>query len=172
MKIESINGQANPVFLARISYKPTIAKKIKNTEDGTEELVSKISEALKNHPSDVMIKTDIIMKNGLYGVRGQISSRHAMYRDVEPVENNGLSPIKNILRRILDPENKNCFNNIVGKNYSEFYDSWWAENISPVWSDISEKFRSKFISKDNHDKEFNQDFQEHRERTWYNLINK
>ena len=173
MKTNSINSTVKPAFAARLACSQgTMKTFVKNKADAnTREITLKIAEAFAKHPSDAVIKPDIVSKNGIYGTRGTISSRLAIYKDVEPVENDGTTPIKTILRRILDPENKNCFNKLVGERYSDIYDSWWNENISPIWDEINKNFRTKTMFKGNHDKDFNQDFQDRKERTWYRLLN-
>ena len=174
MKTNSVNSAACPAFSARLATAQGAMRNLMHNKADiySKELITKISEALKKHPSDVVIKPNIITKLGIYSTRGSITSRFATYNDVEPVENDGKAPIKNILRRILDPENKNCFNKLVGEKYSNIYDTWWNENIAPIWNEINENFRTKTMFKGNHDKDFNQDFQDRKERTWYRLLNR
>ena len=129
MKTNSVNSAACPAFSARLATAQGAMRNLMHNKAdiNSKELITKISEALKKHPSDVVIKPNIITKLGIYSTRGSITSRFATYNDVEPVENDGKAPIKNILRRILDPENKNCFNKLVGEKYSNIYDTWWNE---------------------------------------------
>ena len=58
----------------------------------------------------------------------------------------------------------------MGYRHNDIYDSWWNENISPIWNDINEKFRTKTFFDGNHDKEFNQDFRNRKEKTWQKLF--
>ena len=174
MKINSIDSANNPTFTARLACGRSHVKNFLNSNSidlNSKEMVIKIANALEKHPSDAVVKIDIIKKSGFYGTRGSVTSRFATYKDVEPVQNDGKTPIKNILRRILDPENKDCFNKLVGEKHSNIYNTWWNENIAPIWNEINENFRSKAFFKGNHDKEFNRDFQNRKEKTWYNLIN-
>ena len=173
MIVSSVNSTAMPVFKARLACTHNEMKnflKHKSDED-TISLVYKITDAFEKHPSNAVLRPSIQSKPGIYGTRGVISSRFATYTDVEPVENNSINPIKNIIRRMLDPENKNCLMNLLGTTNTEKHDSWWNENIAPIWNEINKSFRSKSFFKSNHDKEFNQDFQNRKEKTWYNLIN-
>ena len=80
-----------------------------------------------------------------------IHKNHCFLRKFENV-------IFNIFRRILDPENKKQFNRLVGEEYATVYESWWKENIAPIWEDINNNFREQTFFKKNYDKEFNADF--------------
>ena len=104
------------------------------------------------------------------GARGAIESRFANFIDVEPANQNKTHPIKNILRRILDPENKVKFNQLMGSKYDNIYDSWWQENIAPIWDKINSTFREETFFKGNYDKDFNKDFQAQEERAWKKIF--
>lgn len=173
MKTNSINSNAKPAFKARLACSQGAMRSFMKTRSDiySKDLVLKIADAFKKHPSDVIVRPYIVSKPTLYGTRGIVSSRFTTYKDVEPVQNDGKAPLKNVLRRILDPDNKDCFNKLVGDTKDKYYDSWWNNNIAPIWDEINENFRSKVFFHGNHDKDFNQDFQDRKERTWYRLLN-
>ena len=123
------------------------------------ELTNKIFVAFEKHPSKEEIVPDVAyFRNSLFGARGTLESSKAAFIDTEPARSDSIAPIKNIFRRILDPENKKQFNRLVGEEHSSTYDSWWKENISPIWDDIRQNFREETFFKENYDREFNADF--------------
>lgn len=123
------------------------------------ELTNKIFDAFEKHPSKEEILPDVAyLENTLTNARGTIKSSKAAFIDTEPARSDSIAPIKNIFRRILDPENKQQFNKLVGEEHAPVYESWWKENISPIWEDINKDFRETTFFKKNYDKEFNADF--------------
>ena len=123
------------------------------------ELTNKIFDAFEKHPSNEEIVPDVTyLKNTLTNARGTIESSKAAFIDTEPARSDSIAPIKNIFRRILDPENKKQFNKLIGEEHAPIYESWWKENISPIWEDINKNFRETTFFKKNYDKEFNADF--------------
>ena len=168
-----VNNVSSSVgFNARLAHGNNEMKRLslqmaKNPE--TAGLVEKIIEAFQKHPSDVFIKTSSKCKSQLYGIRGTIASRNVILTDVEPVSDN-ISGIMNIFRRILNPENKDCFNALVGKKHQDIYNSWWQENIYPIWDKIDSNFRGKTFYTGNFDAEFNKDFREQREVFWKKIF--
>ena len=123
------------------------------------ELTNKIFDAFEKHPSKEEIVPDVVyLKNTLTNARGTITSSKAAFIDTEPARSDSIAPIKNIFRRILDPENKWQFNKLVGFEYIRNYNSWWIDNIAPIWKDINVNFRETTFFKGNYDKEFNADF--------------
>ena len=123
------------------------------------ELMNKIFDAFEKHPSKEEIVPDVAyLKNTLTNARGTITSLKAAFIDTEPARSDSIAPIKNIFRRILDPENKKQFNRLVGEEHASVYESWWKENISPIWEDINKNFRETTFFKKNYDREFNADF--------------
>ena len=123
------------------------------------ELTNKIFDAFEKHPSKEEIVPDVVyLKNTLTNARGTITSSKAAFIDTEPARSDSIAPIKNIFRRILDPENKWQFNKLVGFEYLRNYNSWWIDNIAPIWKDINVNFRETTFFKGNYDKEFNADF--------------
>ena len=140
----------------------------KNLDDAN--LLQGITDAFENYPEKGNIRLSFIKKNGLWAARGVVSTRFATFIDSEPANNNRIHPIKNILRRILDPENKDVFNKLMGGKHSDSYNTWWEENISPFWNDINTKFREKTFFDGNYDKEFNLDFRNQQERAWQRIF--
>lgn len=170
MLVNSINSSVD--FCARLAQGSNEIKKLsaqmaKNPD--TAGIVEKIADAFRKHPSDVFIRTSNEYKSQLFGVRGVIASRNIVLTDVEPAADN-VSGIMNILRRILDPENKDCFNALVGKKFQDSYSTWWEENISPIWEKIDSNFRGKTFYTGNFDTEFNKDFREQRENFWKKIF--
>ena len=170
MLVSSVSSSVS--FDARLAQGSNEMKRLslqmsKNPE--TAGIVEKIIEAFQKHPSDVFIRTSNKYKSQLYGVRGTISSRNITLTDVEPVCDN-LSGVMNVLRRILNPENKDCFNALVGKKHQDIYNSWWEENISPIWKKINSEFRGKTFYTGNYDTEFNEDFRSQKEVFWKKIF--
>ena len=123
------------------------------------ELTNKIFDAFEKHPSKEEIVPDVVyLKNTFNNARGTLESSKAAFIDTEPARSDSIAPIFNIFRRILDPENKKQFNRLVGEEHAPIYESWWKENIAPIWEDINKNFRETTFFKKNYDKEFNADF--------------
>lgn len=123
------------------------------------ELTNKIFDAFEKHPSKEVIIPDVAyFKDTLFNARGTIKSSKAAFIDTEPARSDSIAPIFNIFRRILDPENKKQFNKLVGETHTPIYESWWKENIAPIWEDINKNFRETTFFKKNYDKKFNADF--------------
>lgn len=172
MLINSINSSVG--FGARLAQGSNEMKRLSaqmSKNPDTAGIVEKIADAFQKHPSDVFIRTSKEYKSQLYGVRGVIASRNIVLTDVEPTADN-ISGIMNIFRRILDPENKECFNALVGKKFQDIYSTWWEENISPIWEKINTNFRGKTFYSGNYDKEFNQDFRMQKEVFWKEIFYK
>ena len=173
MQVQSINAYNNqPSFGAKIVIKTkdmktymdylgrfTKAEKPCYNSAKDLELTNKIFDAFEKHPSKEEIVPDVAyLKNTLTNARGTITSSKAAFIDTEPARSDSIAPIKNIFRRILDPENKKQFNRLVGEEHAPIYESWWKENIAPIWEDINKNFRETTFFKKNYDKEFNADF--------------
>ena len=132
-------------------------------------LMNKVFDAFEKHPAQIYVKPSVNSNNGLWAARGVISTKYASYQDVEPATTES-GALKNILRRILDPENKKEFNTLMGNGQEKIYDSWWNENIAPIWEEISSTFRERTFFDGNYDKEFNKDFRDRKETTWYRIF--
>lgn len=123
------------------------------------ELTNKIFDAFEKHPSKEVIIPDVVyLRDALFNARGTVTSSKAAFIDTEPARSDSIAPIFNIFRRILDPENKKQFNKLVGEEHAPVYESWWKENISPIWDDINHNFRESTFFEYNYDKKFNEDF--------------
>ena len=173
MKVQSINNQSNNQnFCARIVVQTEDMKNFmdyikrythsnKGSYNSTKDLAltRKIFDAFEKHPSQEEIIPDIAyIKGTLFNARGTLQSSRAAFIDTEPARSDSIAPIQNIFRRILDPENKESFNKLVGEEHSSVYDSWWKEHIAPIWKDINKSFREETLFHENYDKEFNADF--------------
>lgn len=117
-----------------------------------------IKEAFEKHPSPVEIYPFITYVGGGFGERGVLTSKEVGFTDTEPGRDDSWAPLENVFRRILDPENKDCFNILVGKGYESSYQPWWDKYISPIWDDIQITFREVTYFTDNRDKKFNKEF--------------
>lgn len=127
------------------------------------ELTNKIFDAFEKHPSKEVIIPDVAyFRNTLFNARGTLESSKAAFIDTEPARSDSIAPIKNIFRRILDPENKKQFNRLVGEKHASVYESWWKENIAPIWEDINHNFRESTFFEKNYDRKFNADFNRER----------
>ena len=171
MQVQAVNNN-QPSFGAKIVIKTkdmqnymdylaryTKAEKPYYNSSKDLELTNKIFDAFEKHPSKEEIVPDVVyLKNTLTNARGTITSSKAAFIDTEPARSDSIAPIKNIFRRILDPENKWQFNKLVGFEYIRNYNSWWIDNIAPIWKDINVNFRETTFFKGNYDKEFNADF--------------
>ena len=173
MQVQAINTQNNQTsFGAKIVVKTkdmqtymdylarfTKAEKPYYNSSKDLELTNKIFDTFEKHPSKEVIIPDVAyFKDTLFNARGSIKSSKAAFIDTEPARSDSIAPIFNIFRRILDPENKKQFNSLVGEEHAPIYESWWKENIAPIWDDINKNFRETTFFKKNYDKEFNADF--------------
>ena len=122
-------------------------------------LTKRIIRAFKSHPSkeDIVVDT-FYRKNEMFNARGVVSSSKVTLTDTEPARSDSIAPTKNILRRILDPANKNSFNKLVGEEHSGIYESWWNKNIKPIWNNVNDSFRESTCFEGNRDREFNKLF--------------
>ena len=155
MKINSIQQDNNQNFSAKIN-KNTPAMKIAcsymerckdlqppyaNTKIELQ-LFNLIEKALKKHPSKEIIDINRIHKNQYFwGERETISSSKALFTDVEPVRDDSIAGELGVIRRILDPENKDMFNALMGFEHVNKYDTWWGKHISPIWNQINNLYR-------------------------------
>ena len=122
-------------------------------------LTKKIIKAFKKHPSPETVMIGETFRYGeLFNARGVISLSKATLIDTEPARSDSIAHVMNIMRRIIDPENKKSFNKLMGEEYSKDYQPWWDKNIKPIWADVSERFRENTFFEGNHDKQFNRDF--------------
>ena len=176
MKIQPISNQS---FTATLAIEGDMKEYMKflnaHTEaaDGwynsTEDLrvTSKIIKAFKKHPSpNVVFPSNTYIKSVWFNARGTLKSKDCTLYDTEPSRSDSFAGIQNVLRRILDPENKSMFNKLLGVQYSWAYSTWWNEHIKPIWPYIQKNFRETTFFKGNYDKEFNEDFRKQGGQFW------
>lgn len=164
MNISPITNQnQSPSFNAKIIHNgywsrfKTYLQYYKGREgyhDTTKELklVKKIEKAFNAHPSDATLRISEVHKNGhLFGSRGMVESEFDRLVDVEPSREDGFGAIEHLLRKVLNPLNKDLFNRLIGEGYEYKYDMWWSKHIRPIWNDIVETFREETVSEsENH----------------------
>ena len=122
-------------------------------------LTKKIIKAFKKHPSHELVMIGETFRYGeMFNARGVISSSKATLIDTEPARSDSIAHVLNIMRRIIDPENKQSFNKLMGEEYSKDYQPWWDKNIKPIWGAVNERFRESTFFEGNHDAQFNRDF--------------
>lgn len=183
MKIQPIdNVSFNANVVVKTNDMKTFMRYLKENTDAPKgwynstqdlNLINKIFKAFEQHPSKEEITPDVYYINGaLYNARGTLTSSKTKLTDTEPARSDSIAPILNIFRRILDPENKQSFNKLLGEEYSNIYDIWWSKNISPIWKDIQKNYRETTFFKGNYDKEFNSDFNNQTGNYWIKLWNK
>ncbi len=120
----------------------------KGYHDTTKELklVKEIEKAFDAHPSETTLRISEIYKKGYsFGNRGMVESEFDKLVDVEPSREDGFGAIEHLLRKLLNPENKDLFNRLMGTRYENKYDAWWDIHIRPIWNDIVENFREETI---------------------------
>lgn len=122
--------------VARIGYSDTIKDKA---------IIERFITAVANNPSDARIKLNVsYRKDEDVNARGVISSQYGKFPDVEPARSDSKVKIENILRRILDPENRLQMCKLFGADKNAYdvvkQNEWWNEYISPIWRDIMTTF--------------------------------
>jgi len=124
------------------------------------ELFNSIEKALAKHPSkEVLNITRIIDNRFFWNERALIKSTKASFVDVEPVRDDSIAGELGVIRRILDPENKEMFNKLMGVEFSGKYDKWWSKHISPIWKNINSLYRENpKIEPNINDSEYNECF--------------
>lgn len=104
-------------------------------------LFSKICDAFEKHPSNEVLNTDVKYVSGGFNARGVVQTSRGRIVDIEPSRSDdGIGPMQYLFRKLLDKDNKNIFNKLMGEEYSSIYDSWWNKNISPIKKDIDELY--------------------------------
>ena len=172
MRIEKTNTQTyNPTFKANVvrtkvlsetfEYMEKHSNPPKGWHDCSTELrlTKKIIKALKKHPAKENIEIEQTHRYGeLFNARGVISSGKATLIDTEPARSDSIAPVLNIMRRIIDPQNKKSFNKLMGEEFSKDYQPWWDKNIRPIWSKVNSEFREETCFEGNRDSHFNKKF--------------
>ena len=132
-------------------------------------IIDKFIEAIEANPSDALINigTFVRSKEELYNTRGRISSQYGMFKDTEPARDDSNAPIENIIRRILNPENRDQMCKLFGTDDLTGQSKWWDEHIYPIWNDIQEVFYERTLFPKRGDELLGRD------QAWYdNLWNK
>ena len=122
-------------------------------------LTKKIIHALKKHPSKESIEIEQTHRYGeMFNARGVISSSKATLIDTEPARSDSIAPVLNIMRRIVDPNNRASFNKLMGEEHAKDYQPWWDKNIKPIWEGIKDNFREETCFEGHQDERFNKLF--------------
>lgn len=123
-------------------------------------LFRKICKAFEKHPSNEVINADVkYRRSELFNARGFLETSKAHIIDIEPSRSDdGTAPMENILRKILNPDNKKLFNNLLGEKHKSSYNAWWDENIKPIWTDIQETFENNDILEEISESQLNRNF--------------
>ena len=113
-------------------------------------LFKKVSDALIAFPTDAELKFTKIYRPGeLYNARGIVESQYAKLTDTEPARTNSVVPILNIMKRILNPNNSEQFDKLMGNNDNNLRIKWWDEHIAPIWESIKFNFYEDTIYRRN-----------------------
>lgn len=125
-------------------------------------LFKKICKAFEAHPSKEVINADVFYRQGeAFNTRGTLKSSKAKIVDVEPSRSDdGVAPMQNILRKIVDPENKKMFHKLVGKEHESMYNAWWNKNIKPIWGDVKKTFNEGDTCPNISRKQYNKNFRQ------------
>lgn len=114
---------------------------------------------MENHPSPENIKIDVFYRhNEMLNARGTVASSKVVLTDTEPARSDSISPVLNIMRRIVDPANKKSFNRLVGEEYAADYKPWWDKNIKPIWGAVNKKLREDPYYSESKDVIYNNQF--------------
>jgi hypothetical protein len=139
MQVNTISG---PNFGVRIVNSVQLKKFNSCATKENSQLMTKIIDALGHHPSQVILYPFVEnTSKDFYEVQGGIENGVIRLIDTKAEKSSSPAPIQNIFRRILDPANKNKFNELTGEKYAQEYDSWWNEYVMPLWQDIEHNFR-------------------------------
>ena len=96
-----------------------------------------IERALKEYPLPTVLFTQC---HRLYGVsRASIEAYDGRFLDDKYTKDNVLS-IMSVWKNFLNPQNKESFNKVMGKDNKNFYQPWWNAYIQPIWKDIQKFF--------------------------------
>ena len=132
-------------------------------------IIEHFVNAVKANPSDAEISLDIFYrKDELFNARGTIGSQYGKFTDTEPARSDSNVPIENIIRRILNPENRFQMYKLFGADYNiekaKAQDAWWDEHIYPIWNSIKELFYEETFFPKRGDERLGRD------RAWYDEL--
>ena len=68
--------------------------------------------------------------------------------------------MQNILRKIIDPENKQMFHKLVGNEHESMYNAWWNKNIKPIWGGVKKTFNEGDTCPNISRKQYNKNFRQ------------
>ena len=153
MKIMNVQSN-NPNFGAKINLKSRgmaeyceYLDRCKNAPEGwfssnrNIDLLSKICDAFEKHPSNEVLNTDVKYVSGGFNARGVVQTSRGRIVDIEPSRSDdGIGPMQYLFRKLLDKDNKNIFNKLMGEEHSSAYNNWWEENIKPIKKDIDDLY--------------------------------
>jgi len=127
--------------ISNTSFQATIIRS--DDMNGMGKLFGKIEDAFEKHPSDARIWALVTERDaGLFYARGVIYSQYRRLVDVEPARSDsGTTPITNVFRKILDPENKKMLNSLLGVRDDDVTTNWWKQYIAPIWNEINTTYR-------------------------------
>lgn len=109
-------------------------------------IIENFIKAIEANPSDAEISLDAFYrKNECFNARGVISSQYGKFTDTEPARSDSNVVIENIIRRILNPENRAQMCKLFGTNNFAEQSKWWDEYIYPMWNDIQEVFYERTL---------------------------
>ena len=112
------------------------------------ELVNRVTNAFIAFPSNADLKFSVMYrKNECFNARGVVESQYAKFTDTEPARSDSAVPIPNIMKRILNPDNKDQFNKLMGNKDEKIRDIWWKFYIGPLWDKIKENFYEDTVYK-------------------------
>ena len=147
MKVSPINN-TQPQFKATIvrshdynalmEFVSNFANSNSSNMQRSKELLEAVQESLIAFPTDAKLKFTKMLRDPreYFIARGVVESQYAKFTDVEPARETSYVPIPNIMKRILNPDNKDYFNKLMGNKDDSIRSSWWDKNIRPIWNDI------------------------------------
>ena len=175
MRVNPINNvNYNTNFKAQITPTPEWNNYLKYIENAPNQqwvtkhkaLIEKVTNAVEKNPSDAIVNIDVFYRKGEhFNARGKISSQYGTFIDTEPArDDSGTAPVENIIRRMLNPENRLQMCKLFGacKNVYDVIEqnNWWDEYIHPIWEDIQETFYEETLYKKSADSHFNKVFRD------------
>ena len=141
MKINSVQNNNTTAFGAEI-VKTYSMERFYNSlykESGSpthKTLWQFVKKAVAEHPSDAKIYARINYVSETGKSKGVLSNLSDVYIN-ENMKSTGYYAMWSTWKNILDPKNKKAFHNLFGKKYEPIYDSWWKENVQPIWKILS-----------------------------------
>lgn len=179
MKISPINNtNYNTGFSAKIAPNPEWDNYLRYIKENAvqrpgywnstpnKNLIDMFIKAVEANPSDALLNIDIAynIKEETFNARGIISSQYGKFKDTEPARSDSNAPFENIIRRILNPENRFQMYKLFGADYNiekvKAQNEWWDEYIFPIWNGIQEVFFERTVYPKSYDSLWNKEFRE------------